>query len=531
MRVFTASFLALFLLGGVALGAWSGTTVDKTIVDSDGDKRLEYGPGEDYTVREDLGIANPKRTKTRTPIFDPFIQLSDLHGIDEESPARIEQYDAELGELGVKGGYRPQESLMSQTADAAVRRANWVRSPVTSRSPSLAIVTGDSSDNSQENETEDYINVLSGNRFNPDSGDPSFRPSPLCFPIFYPTDLYQGVRGDGVWYEPDSSEPGEDGLGYSPSDGVRDFPGLFEKANTTFTPKGLRFPWLAVPGNHDGLVQGNVPKSDFLEGAALSCWKMFAGPTHIVQPDPKRHLVSSQEWIEKHLADGDGHGFDPKQPDIGYHSVSKPDGMRLIGLESVNENGLSEGNIDDTQFQWLDNELLEAEKAGETVVVYAHHSLESMNNTVGGGSVHCGLIEQGGACAQHESLEALFYRSPSVVAYVAGHEHNNRIDPRQEDGGEGNFWEVVLASEVDWPQQGGMVEIFNNNDGTFSIFRTILDQAGKPDPGDNPDLDNPWTRTLTLASISREISFNEPQASMGGAGTLADRNVELIVTR
>ena len=196
---------------------------------------------------------------------------------------------------------------------------------------------------------------------------------------------------------------------------------------------------------------------------------------------------------------------------------------RRTGFRSIRIGG--------AQIQWLDNELLEAEKAGETVVVYAHHSLESMNNTVGGGSVHCGLIEQGGACAQQESLEALFYRSPSVVAYVAGHEHNNRIDPRQEDGGEGNFWEVVLASEVDWPQQGGMVEIFNNNDGTFSIFRTILDQAGKPDPGDNPDLDNPWTRTLTLASISREISFNEPQASMGGAGTLADRNVELIVTR
>ncbi len=520
-----ASFLALFLLGGVALGAWSGTTVDKTIGDFNGDKRLEYGPGEPYTVREDLGNANPNRTQTRTPVFNPFVQLSDLHVVDEESPARIEQYDDAIP--GVHGAYRPQESLMPHTADALVRRANWVRSPVTDRWPNLAIVTGDSADNMHENETEDYIGVLNGDGVDPNSGDPNFRPGPLCLPFLYPRDRYQGVRGDSMWYEPDRSEPGEDGPGYAPADGMRDFSRLFERANRPFTPKGLRYPWLAAFGNHDNLVQGNVPASDFLESAALSCWKIFAGPTHLVQPDPQRHLLSHQEWIERHLADGDGHGFDPANPDIGYYSVSKPGGMRLIGLDSVNELGLANGNIDSTQFEWLDNELQQADEANETVAVFAHHSLVTMDIVFPGQSAHCGLIEQGGTCAQRESLEALFYRHPSAIAFVSGHEHNNRIDPRRQGGGGGNFWELVLASDVDWPQQGGMIEIFNNEDGTFSIFRTILDHAGKPDVGDSPNLFNP----LTLASISRELSYNEPQVALDAAGTPSDRNVELIVTR
>ncbi len=109
----------------------------------------------------------------------------------------------------------------------------------------------------------------------------------------------------------------------------------------------------------------------------------------------------------------------------------------------------------------------------------------------------------------------------------------SRATPREEQAGPGSFWEIVLASESDWPQQSGMLEIFNNQDGTFSIFRTVIDHSPVPNVGHSPDLTNP----LTLASISREIAFNDPQGSTGedgtsdARGTLEDRNVELLVEK
>ena len=38
---------------------------------------------------------------------------------------------------------------------------------------------------------------------------------------------------------------------------VRDFPGLFERANDPFRAIGLDMPWYSAFGNHDALVQGN----------------------------------------------------------------------------------------------------------------------------------------------------------------------------------------------------------------------------------------------------------------------------------
>ena len=539
--------------------ARTGTTFDRTIGDFNGDNLLEYGAGEGYIVREDLARANPNREETRRRVFSPIIQLSDFQLADEESPARIEGIDAIGGEVDVNGAYRPQESLMSQTVDAAVRSVNKVKSPVTRRTPKLTLVSGDNVDSQQQNETELYIDILNGGTVDPNSGDPNYKPWPCGdWPFEYPTDLYQGVRGNDVWYEPDGDG---DGDGYSPSEAEnfnetgrrvasRDFSGLFDAANTPFDAKGLKTSWLTVFGNHDALWQGNFTGSPI---PPTGCLKDLDGnliPTDVVEPDRKRKLLSHQEWIEAHLQDGDGHGFSADRPDTGYYSVKKKNGLRIIGLDSVNLDGLSNGTIRDgtrgeaDQFGWLDQELTAADRKNETVIVFAHHSLETMNNVDWDGyeDQHCGLIEQDGEppgapeCEDlgNEPLEALFYRHPSVIVYVSAHEHYNRITPRKQEGGQGSFWEMVLASESDWPQQSGMIEIFDNRDGTFSIFRTIIDHLGKPDC--KRKCGNLGSSRV-LASISRELSFNDPQGQTGEDGTIdargtrADRNVELIIEK
>ena len=76
-----------------------------------------------------------------------------------------------------------------------------------------------------------------------------------------------------------------------------------------------------------------------------------------------------------------------------------------------------------------------------------------------------------------------------------------------------------------------MLDLVDNRDGTLSIFATILDHASAPNPGG----DGASASARRLASISRELSFNDPDSSNGedghpdARGSAADRNAELIV--
>ena len=138
-----------------------------------------------------------------------------------------------------------------------------------------------------------------------------------------------------------------------------------------------------------------------------------------------------------------------------------------------------------------------------------------------------------------ETLRCLFLRHRSLIAFVDGHEHLNRIAPypRKAFSGapDGGFWEVTTASHIDWPQQSRLLDLFDNRDGTLSIFGTVLDHTSVL-RGTVPA--GPFVNAqgvAYLAAISRELSFNDPQGDNGedghtdARGTLLDRNVELVI--
>jgi hypothetical protein len=287
------------------------------------------------------------------------------------------------------------------------------------------------------------------------------------------------------------------------------------------------------------------------------------GLTTTVPADPRRRSLRKEEWIGEHFATTGapvGHGFGPENlaTGTGNYSFSPRPGVRFIALDTVAEHGLDGGNLDDEQFTWLHDELLAAEAAHEVVMVFAHHSLGTMGQPPAspflppgdtGGNLNpvvhfgegpresgivlpCTKVTAAEPPTPDETVRCLLLRHPSVVAFVNGHEHNNRVDPVQGAPGQHGFWEVNTASHIDWAQQTRVVDLVDNRDGTLSVFGTIVDHAAAPEPGGGTAGDS----VQRLASISRELAFNDHQAGHaedgdgGGRGGRDDRNVELIVT-
>ena len=129
----------------------------------------------------------------------------------------------------------------------------------------------------------------------------------------------------------------------------------------------------------------------------------------------------------------------------------------------------------------------------------------------------------------------LLHEFPNAIAWVAGHSHDNLVNAFPKPGGGGGFWSIRVAAEADWPQQSRLLEVFDNHDGTLSIFGTILDQVGQsvaPAPGTAASAMD----FNDLASAARTMSFNDLQsgAPLGeGAGRrpqrrAADRRPALI---
>jgi hypothetical protein len=271
-------------------------------------------------------------------------------------------------------------------------------------------------------------------------------------------------------------------------------------------------------------------------------------------------LVTKSEFKALQGGGDNQHGFGYADPGenaasngtASYYGFNRP-GMRFVSIDSVAEGGGDRGNLDDPQYRWLERELdrnssRELAPGGSLrrdgdparlIVVFGHHTLESMDNpstdeTAGAcpaGGRGCDAdprpstpIHQGASGPQ--PVRDLFLRYPNVIAYVAGHTHRSDVTPYGRAGR--GLWEINTPSLVDPAQQLRTVEVIDNRDGTLSLFGTILDHSAPvrpPAPGGASSF-----TPRQMAALSRELSFNDPQVDPSeGLGQRSDRNVELLI--
>jgi metallophosphoesterase (TIGR03767 family) len=556
------------------------STTDHTIV-GDGSAGFQHlrgdGSGWGRVVREDLAPAQAGREDRRSSIT--YIgQLTDFQVSDEESPARVEFLDVTSSPF--TAAWRPHEALVPILVDQAIRAMNdhhespHAQAGGARAEMDLSLITGDQADSMQRNEVEWVIRLLEGGLVNPNSGVEDGLP--VCGPNG------EAVRYTGVQDYDDWNALGDDTF-YDPDDprgkwaAWPRYEGLMDRAQRPFEAAGSRVPTYVTNGNHDSLAQGNAWATAAYEAIGTGCSKIFAPqPLNSMQAgdvpapgspsvasvpaDPNRQYVNKEQSRALHFtgAQADGHGYahvdedelDASNGAASYYSFEAKPGLRLVSIDTVSEGGVpgpsANGNIDDPQFQWLQRELADAQADGDLVILYGHHPIRSLSSQVPDEAAPpctpltdahghdpnpgCDLDPRSSQpLRMGADLRDLLLAHRNVIAYVSGHTHEHRIDAFERPDGSGGFWEIETSSIVDWPIQTRVIEVMDNEDGTLSIFGTILDHAGPitAEPSQTPAQGLSETQ---LAAIGRTLSYNDPQAGhTTGVGRPEDRNVELLL--
>ncbi|WP_026917503.1 TIGR03767 family metallophosphoesterase [Gordonia shandongensis] len=515
-----------------APSAAAGTTLAKVGVPGrarkGGYRPLVAGPGWPLVVRRDLATATPGRDGRRRALAS-FVQLTDIHIVDVQSPARFE-YVHQLA----PGAFRPQEALGTQGAVSLVRRINAVRQgPFTGRRFDCVVTTGDNTDNHEHLELDWYQRILSGGAITPDSGARG---------------RFEGVQatGSSQYYRPEI-----DSWDIYKDRGFIQIPGLLRAAIATHRSPGLDVPWYAVFGNHDDQMLGTVPNNivDWLYGGAVkldlpdtdpavaalanalrsnpgALGPMLAGlrvtgPTVPATADGRRRPFSPREFVRRHFDPSItgpgpvGHGFaDPDGPT--WYTFQIAPGVLGVSLNTTNSLGIADGSISAKQFDWMKRQI--TRHRDQLVMIFSHHTSTTMTAKLPNPETP-GEEQYDGA-----RLVAELHRHPNVIAWVNGHTHRNEMIPHRGADSRHSFWEINTASHIDFPQLARIIEVADNGDGTLSIFTPLIESDAEytADPSD--------LSPAGLASLYRELSLNDVHRDPELLGAAADRNCELLLT-
>ncbi|QNE47331.1 TIGR03767 family metallophosphoesterase [Glaciihabitans sp. INWT7] len=556
-----AGGLALLSLGGLSAQAegritrltdsraftTAGTTLEQTASASatSGYRRLVAGPGFALVVREELAASRRGRDDRRSALAS-IVHLTDLHIIDAQSPMRFE-FMAE----SCPSFFRPQEALGTHAAAQLITRINQLATgPFSGRAFDCVVSTGDNSDNNEELEMQWFLRVMSGGAIVANSGAET---------------EWEGVQhsGDPLYYNPELAV-----MDRYKKAGFPRIEGFFDRVIREHDSDGVKTPWYSVFGNHDDSIGGTIPAN----------WtpleELYTGPTKFtgftteaanatlaagltgdrsarlgrevraerrweVTADHRRKPFSPRGFMAAHLdpsatgAGPVGHGFTPKAADegIAYYSFEISPGVTGIALDSTHHGGWTRGSVGHAQFLWLERMLRSGsstsyDESGARVmrqaddrlfVLFSHHTSRSMDNLARDPADPDEKRHPGG------EIVALLQRYPNVLAWVNGHSHTNAITPHPGPSPERGFWEINTASHIEFPQQARIIDVCDNQDGTLSLFTTLIESAA-PYQSSYGDGDQ-----AALASLYREFSLNDLHYTGAHEGLPKDHNTELLL--
>ena len=404
---------------------------------------IEETDGEPWIVREDLVRASDPELSHKGKSLAYFWQISDPQIIDEESPCRME--GVYIYPYAMASAYRAQGIYSTHMFDLHVQSARRI-SDRSSRRFDFALVTGDIADNAQENENAWFLRMMEGGVLDPDTGiddDPEPGPGNDFNDPYYA----KGI-GNIPWY---------------PAIGNHDilymgFHVVDDKIRNACVGDEVvdLFDYMPLPSHahRDGYRNG------FQNGASPDAAIVTSGKT---PADPHRKNLSKVETLTNfYNAPGfpAGHGLDPERIKTGwgYYSTfpipGKP--IRLITLDT-NSGTFSEADMSRTQFDWLSAEIEEARKNNELVIVQSHHGTAKLANNV-----------------TQEEFQKKLASYPGVILHITGHGHLNDSLLYKNNYGRG-YWEVMLASVVDFPSQSRIFEIVYEGNGIIDIYITNID--------------------------------------------------------
>lgn len=400
---------------------------------------IEVGPGEPHVHRAELGADSTATTGRRSLAY--FAQLSDFQLVDDESPTRLARFDSDA--LGTPSAMRAHEASIPHAVSAMNRTLARIEGD---RGLDFGIITGDCADSAQRNELGWVIDVMNGETVHADSG------------------------------EDDDPVPGPDNDPKDPFDATA-FPA----------------PWLYVPGNHDVEVVGvSAPSADLMAqaigtratGGTRDYRRWYATVTTTEVPaDPERAITSRDDivaLVRDAAAAGPegppGHGYPTTGTVDTTHGANYaydaiPGLLRIVALDTSDRDGGSEGMVlQSTIDEWLIPELDRAVADGVLVMLASHHATSSIDTMSGqvGSEVPEALTG--------EEIEQIVASRPEVIAWLVGHSHDNRVRAiAGPDAAHPGYWEIMTSAIADYPGQTRVIELVDNEDGTLSIYATLVD--------------------------------------------------------
>ena len=298
-----------------------------------------------------------------------------------------------------------------------------------------------------------------------------------------------------------------------------------------------------TPGLLAALVAGRKPialPEGFERGAAYETFvtraeALFEGPCLDITPDLERRHCTLGEFVAAHDAGGGSrsHGFDGRnrRARTAFYVHDTP-AVRCIVLDTACPAGSADLCMDDAQFLWLEERLMEVhssfrahdgrpvrtEAEDRVAVVISHHGSEAPTSSR--------RHRHGSTPEADGRLLSTLLRFDNVVLWLNGHTHGHAIRPRPDPRGQGEgLWEVTTGSLVDWPCQARMIELFDAGEGVVGIASTMIDHDSPLDPG---RAGNP----AEMAALHRQLAANVSWAGFGAgaSGSALDRNAIMLRT-